>query len=232
MVDIEICVETLGQAATAGSQGATRVELCSALDVGGLTPSSALMDHACKLGIDIHVLIRPRPGGFQYSKKEIALMKADMLFAAQKGAKGVVFGALTDRKELDLVNVEELVTFAKSMELACTFHRAIDLSLDPIAIVHQLVKLDFDRILTSGKAPTAHEGIEMIGKMVDAAAGKIEIMAGSGVNRTNADELAKTGVDALHFSIRRQVHSEALQMGNEYEIDLDKILRIREVLKE
>ncbi|MEP1096885.1 MAG: copper homeostasis protein CutC [Cyclobacteriaceae bacterium] len=232
MLELEACVESLEEAKVASIHKLKRVELCSALDVGGLTPSMGLIEACASLPfVETHVLIRPRPGNFAYSSSELELMKRDIEMSAEKGAKGVVLGVLEKSGMLNLKANQELLQISKSFGMEATFHRAFDVVEDPESVLDQLIELDFDRLLTSGQARTAIDGIEVIKGLVQQGDGKIQIMAGSGVNAGNAGELIQTGVDALHFSIRKPIRQEKLGMGTTYEPDARKLIGIQSMLK-
>lgn len=231
-MDVEVCIESLAEANLASQFGAKRVELCSALDLGGLTPSVGLIQKCSEINqIDVHVLIRPRPGDFTYSKEELRTMKADIQHAAEYGAKGAVFGILTPENEIDLNSNIELLELAKSLQLGATFHRAFDLVNNPIHSLSDLINLGFDRLLTSGQQTTAIEGLSLISNLVENAKNRIEIMAGSGVNSSNVQELVNTGIDAVHFSSRKKQIESPLGMGTNYAPDSEKIAGIMKQLK-
>jgi copper homeostasis protein len=196
---LEVCIDSLEGAELAKRYGAQRVELCSALSVGGLTPSIGLLV-ACAEVTEVHAMLRLREGDFTYSSKEIKIMLDDIDFLANAGASGVVFGCLTESKAIDLKASAELIKEARILGLEATFHRAFDFSDNPKESLNKLIDLGFDRLLTSGQKPRAIEGIDLIRDLVDLADGRIEIMAGSGVNATHALKLANAGVDALHFT--------------------------------
>lgn len=228
IIDMEACVESFAEATAASQQKVKRVELCSGLDVGGLTPSQGLIEKCAALDtIETHVLIRPRTGDFNYSAIELEIIQADIRMAAKWGARGVVFGVLTEDRLLEIEANKELIQLSKSLGLEATFHRAFDVVGDPENVLNQLIELGFDRLLTSGQAETAINGIEIVRQLVQQADGKIQIMAGSGVNPGNAGELVETGVDALHFSIRKLVREERLGMGGRFEPDVEKLIGIR-----
>ncbi|MDA9312217.1 copper homeostasis protein CutC [Vicingaceae bacterium] len=197
----ELCTDSIKGAKLAQQFGAKRIELCSALSVGGLTPSPALTALCTNIQqIETHVMIRPTEGDFVYSAAEIEVMMKDIQLQAEAGAKGVVFGCLTKDKTIDIQQNITLVEGARKYGLECTFHRAFDFVTFPIEALESIINIGFKRILTSGGKPTANEGIELIRQLVENAIGQIEIMAGSGVNSTNAVALASTGIAALHFT--------------------------------
>ncbi|PCI96258.1 MAG: copper homeostasis protein CutC [Flavobacteriales bacterium] len=220
----EFCIDSIDGAIAAQQFGVKRVELCSALNVGGLTPSYGLIQQCAQYQTEVHVMIRHIEGGFVYSKKDIFIMVQDIKMAKQAGAKGVVFGCLTPDNKLDFESNINLIETAKDLNLEVTFHRAFDFVEDTSAALTSLINFGVDRILTSGQKDKAIEGIETIKELVQLANGGIEIMAGSGVNSSNAIELAKTGIDALHFTIHKSNNEiESLGMGNRTAIDEGKI---------
>ena len=224
----EFCIDSFEGALAAQKYGAKRVELCSALDVGGLTPGFGLIQQCATVeGIEVHTMVRPIAGNFVYSATDIEVMKHDIAGAKRAGATGVVFGCLTVNNELDVKATQQLTEFAKSLQLEVTFHRAIDFCNNPIDCLRQLMEMRVDRILTSGGKEKAIDGITTITEMVKLANNQIQIMAGSGVNESNAKQLAETGIDALHFTIHKSNNAnEKLGMGSRNEIDEEKILNI------
>lgn len=230
MIDLEACVESYAEAKTAGNHGLKRIELCAGLDVGGLTPSLGLVEKCVALPeIETHVLIRPRAGDFHYNADELEIMERDIELVAKCGAKGVVFGVLDEDRSLNVGVNESMLTFSRSLDLEVTFHRAFDVCQNPRETLSKLIELGFDRLLTSGQAATAIEGIELICDLVDQAEGKIQVMAGCGVNVENAKDFTDAGVDVLHFSIRKPVRQERLGMGTSFEPDLEKLVGISAV---
>lgn len=227
----EVCSDQIGTNLLAKKYGAKRVELCSALTVGGLTPSYALIEASCKIeGIETHIMIRPREGGFEYNKQEIEIMRRNIRSAVKLGIHGVVFGCLKG-KRLDIEANSVLINEAKQHNLEITLHRAIDFTEDLSKSVNQSIELGFDRILTSGGASRAIEGKDQLSKMVAAANSKIEIMAGSGVNASNAEKLAELGVDALHFTSHSNKENIGLDMGVETIPLEEKIKSITQLYK-
>ena len=216
-VAVEIAVQDPAGVRVAGAVGAARVELAQALALGGLTPSPATLERclsaAREAGVEVHVLVRPRAGGFHYDADEIAVSELDVRRAVDAGAHGVVIGALDAAGALDTDAMERLRDAAGAASV--TLHRAIDVSVDPLGALEVARALGLRRVLTSGGASAAIDGIDMIRRMVSAAAGEIEIMAGSGVDAASARLLADTGVDALHFSAKRMVREVGgVRMGS------------------
>jgi copper homeostasis protein len=184
------------------------VELCSALELGGVTPSGALVEAACAAGPPVHVLIRCRPGDFVYDAEEVALMAAEVREAVVAGAAGVVVGALTADGTLDTEAMRALLDAAAEAEIAAgrpvevTVHRAIDQSADPVAAAVLAASLGATRILTSGGAATATAGAGPIAAIAGAVPGT-EVMAGAGVRPGDVARLAATGAAAVHLSAKR-----------------------------
>lgn len=230
-MDIEICVESFDEAKLAAQFVVKRIELCSGLDIGGLTPSTGLIRECTNLSPEVHVLIRPRGGDFCYNAQEIMIMEHDITVSKECGAKGVVIGVLSDNGILNIAANAQLIRLAKSLDLEVTFHRAFDLTQDPIQVVERLIELGFDRLLTSGQKLTAIEGNDLIQKLVKHVDGKIQIMAGSGVAKENVNQLLASGVDAIHFSSRKKLKVTPLNMGSQYVPDLEKIAAILNQIK-
>lgn len=202
-VRLEVCVDSSAGLAAAVEGGADRIELCSALALGGLTPSAGFMAEAAGCGVPVMAMIRPRAGDFVWSEAEMAVMKADIAAARAAGLAGVVLGASRPDGWLDMVALAHLVAAAKDMDL--TLHRCFDLVADMDRGIDAAVALGFRRILTSGGARTAAEGAARIGALVARAAGRIEIMAGAGVTAATAPVLLAQGVRELHGSCAESV---------------------------
>jgi len=187
---LEACVETFEEALKAESMGASRIELCDDLSVGGITPSYALLDSVKKqLKIPIMVMIRPRDGNFVYDSSELKLMKQSIDVCKSLGVMGVVFGILNNQDLIDAENTKMLVEYADPLDI--TFHKAIDDTPDPVRSAEILTKTKgITRILTSGGKPTALEGAENINKMSKIAAGYLKILAAGRITATNLDEIS------------------------------------------
>ncbi|MDE6368482.1 MAG: copper homeostasis protein CutC, partial [Muribaculaceae bacterium] len=213
---IEICCADAESVDAAIIGGADRIELCTALSVGGITPSKGLIDYACSKGaIPINVLIRPRPGDFIYNKYEAEIMLADIAYAGKAGASGVVIGALKDDGSIDYDLSKQLVDCAKNAGLSVTFHRAFDLCNDPVAGLEAVMRLGCDRLLTSGQAPDAIKGAAVIAQLAKASDGRLTILAGAGVTPSNIAELIElTGVTEVHASAKTTIES-AMRYRNE-----------------
>ncbi|GJP58515.1 hypothetical protein CLOP_g373 [Closterium sp. NIES-67] len=204
-VQLEICVETVASAIAAHKGGAHRVELCSGLVEGGVTPSIGLVRAVVQcIPIPVHVLIRPRAGDFVFSEDEMKAMECDINECAKAGATGVVVGALTPGGDIDEPKLNRLVQCAAQHSLHVTFHRAFDHTKDPMAALRVLISSGgVKRILTSGQRATAEEGVGVIQQLVGESQGRIQIMAGGGVTPENAATIiTRSGVAHIHASAR------------------------------
>lgn len=203
-VAVEIAVQDAASARTARAAGADRVELCSALPAtGGVTPSVGLVEAVVAVGLPVHVLIRPRPGGFVHDADERAVMLRDVRAALAAGAAGVVSGGLTDDGRVDRDLLARLVDATGGASF--TFHRAIDAVDDRLAALDALLAAGVGRVLTSGGAARAGDGVAALAELVARADGRLEIQAGGGVTVEAIPGLVRAGVDAIHLSARRRV---------------------------
>jgi copper homeostasis protein len=239
-IKIEVCTFSLESCLAAEKGGANRIELCGSMYEGGTTPSAGLIQIAKqRVSIEIHAMIRPRGGDFCYSDDEISVMQADIRIAKELGCEGIVLGILQSNGQVNIGQTKALVALAKPMRV--TFHRAIDMTPNYSKALEDIIEIGCDRILTSGQKNTAIEGIEYIKNLVKQAKGRIEIMAGSGVNADNVQMLLHTGVNALHLtgkSIRNSemvYRKERIAMGGlsevpEYEIIYSDSEKIRKVV--
>lgn len=209
-VKFEICSGSLQSALNAQEAGAHRVELCSALSLGGLTPSYGFIELARKrLKIDVNVLIRPRQGDFLYDSDEVAVMIRDIIACAQMGVDGVVIGALDPFGNVDVDACRAMVAVAKHHGMSVTFHRAIDRACNIMAALEDVISVGADRVLSSGGKPTSLEGLETLARMNAAAAGRVIIMPGGGVNAENIRQILEgTGAQEIHFSGSQTIQSE------------------------
>ncbi|MAN77004.1 copper homeostasis protein CutC [Pelagibacterium flavum] len=204
---LEICVDDAAGLAAAISGGADRIELCSSLAVGGLTPTPGLMALAATAPIPVYAMIRPRAGDFVFSDDDVTTMETDIDAARAAGLAGVVLGATRPDGTLDTAILERLVTRASGLGL--TLHRAFDLAPDFPAAIDTAIDLGFERILTSGGAPSAIHGLNALRIITAHAAGRIAIMAGSGVNADNAKAFLALGIAELHASASRPMEIPA-----------------------
>lgn len=208
MRKLEVCCGDLQSVRAAIEGGAHRVELCEALELDGLTPSEAMMESAIGMGIPVQVLIRVREGDFVYNKDEICKMRNDIRLARKLGAAGVVIGALMPDGSIDEEATRCMMDEAEG--LSVTFHRAFDVCRKPEEALEKIISLGCHRLLTSGQAPTAEQGIPMLKKLIEQADGRIIIMPGAGVNPQNASRiLEETGALEIHGSLRRNGHTSA-----------------------
>ena len=198
---LEVCVDDVAGLNAAIEGGADRIELCSSLDLGGVTPSAGLMAEAARSGIPVIALIRPRAGGFVYTEAEERVMLHDIELAAELGLAGVAIGALNDDGHLDFALLERLAARAAGLQL--TLHRAFDLVPDQVEALEQAIKLGFHRVLTSGGVVHASAGAAQLAALVAQSRGRIRILAGSGITPDNVGALlAAAGVHELHASCR------------------------------
>ena len=198
MILVEAAVETLDKALAAERVGADRIELCDSLDEGGTTPGPALIASVVeRTKLRVFVMIRPRAGGFVYSDGEFQLMVRDIEMVGAMGIAGIVTGALTSDGRVDVERTRILVRAAG--DLPVTFHRAIDSAVNLPAALDDVIEAGASRVLTSGGAPTATEGVDVIAALVAQARGLISIVAGGRIRQHNArDVIARTGVREVH----------------------------------
>jgi copper homeostasis protein len=211
-VALEIAVTSLAGARTALAEGADRVELCTALEIGGVTPSQGLTEAVVATGVPVHALVRARGGDFVYDDADLAVMEREVRTLVAAGVAGVVVGALRADGSLDVDAVARLASAAREAagarpaelggpRLDVTVHRAVDRAASPVEAVAALAALGVDRVLTSGGASRARDGLTsgVLPDMV-AAAGGVEVMAGGGVRLDDVAALVEAGVAAVHLS--------------------------------
>ncbi|MBR4130208.1 MAG: copper homeostasis protein CutC [Bacteroidaceae bacterium] len=207
-INLEVCCADLQSVKAAIEGGAHRIELCRSLEVDGLTPSKAMMESAISLRIPVQVLIRPREGDFVYNEEEVQSMIRDIRLAKELGANGVVIGALRKDGTIDEETIRRLVDEAKGLSI--TFHRAFDVCSQPLEALEKIISLGCNRLLTSGQAASAEQGIPLLKQLVEQSAGRIIIMPGAGVNEKNARNiLSATGAHEIHGSLRRNGHTDS-----------------------
>ncbi len=201
---LEICVDSIDGVTAAINGGAGRVELCSSLSEGGLTPSAGLMRAAAQLPIPCYAMIRPRSGLFGFSKAEAEIMLADIAMVREAGLAGVVLGAQDADGGLNMPLLAQLIGAAGG--LGKTLHRVIDVVPEPLVALDQAIELGFERVLTSGAEPLAPDGAPLIGLMVERAAGRLSVMPGCGLTADNvAEVMAVTGVHEVHVACNVRV---------------------------
>jgi copper homeostasis protein len=198
---LEICVESVDHAGAAERGGADRIELCTDLSCGGITPSPALMQTARRrVRMPIHVLIRPRAGNFRYSDREFEIMRTEILAAKLLGMDGVVFGILQENAHVDIERTKALVEL--SHPLPVTFHRAFDASHNLEASLEEVIQTGASRILTSAGQPRATDGLQTLGRLIQAAKKRIVIMPCGGIDSDNILHIVRT-------ALAQEVHSSA-----------------------
>ncbi len=243
-IKLEVCAYSLDWCLHAQAQRAHRVELCAGIYEGGTTPSAGLIELVrAQTTLELAVMIRPRGGNFLYQSREIETMEADVAQAKKLGATDVVLGFLRPDGSLDRELLVHFVQLAAPMGVV--LHRAIDFSNNLLKSTEAAIEAGCVRILSSGGRPQAAQGIENLKKMLDVANNAIEIMAGAGVNETNAHALLNIGVHALHLSGRvlqpspmqyraPHLHINELEAMDDYrnfEVDPKKISNIASIMK-
>lgn len=238
---LECCVDSVESALNAEKGGASRLELCAGLPVGGTTPSLSLFHRIRKESdIRIHVLIRPRFGDFCYSEYEMDVMKEEIRMFHEAKAQAVVIGVLDADGNLDIPSMEKLIQEAGGMDV--TLHRAFDVCRDPYKTMEEAVKLGINTILTSGQRQSAWEGRDVIRRLICQSEGRIDIMAGGGVNADVIEKLYPvTGGSSYHMSGKivsdsaMRYRKEGVSMGfpfmSEYEIWRTSEEKVREALQ-
>jgi copper homeostasis protein len=245
MFSLEICAYSLESVLLAEAAGADRVELCAGRLEGGTTPSIGTIQLAlqCK-NIQVFPILRPRGGDFLYSDLEFKEMMIDLEHMKQQGVPGVVTGILLPNGRLDLERMRQLKAAAGDMEFCV--HRAIDMSYNPSETLQELIDLGVTRVLSSGAANTALEGIEVLKQLVVQAENRIQIMAGSGINTAQIPELWSAGIRHFHASVssfkpsKMNFRNPSIQMGKEGDLDeyaiqlasAEKISEMKSVLQQ
>ncbi|MBQ8518826.1 MAG: copper homeostasis protein CutC [Agathobacter sp.] len=225
---LECCVDSVESAINAANGGASRLELCSNLIIGGTTPDLALVKEIRKhTDIRIHALIRPRFGDFCYTEHEMEIMKSQIRALKEAGVEGVVIGVLDEDGNLNLPAMKDLIAAADGMSI--TLHRAFDMCRDPFQAMEDAIDLRINTILTSGQKQSAWEGRKLLAELIEQAAGRIDIMAGAGIGASTIEKLIPaTGATTYHMSgkvtldspmrYRKKDVSMGLPSLSEYEI--------------
>ncbi|OED40513.1 hypothetical protein AB833_11960 [Chromatiales bacterium (ex Bugula neritina AB1)] len=198
MFTLEVCVDSVAGLQACIEGGADRIELCSALPLGGLTPSEGMMRLAAGCPLPVSAMVRPRDGDFYFSETEIELMCDDIHTVAHTGIDGVVLGAANTDNTLNCTALEKMAAAADG--LSKTLHRVIDTLENPLPALEQAIELGFERILTSGGAPGVGEGTEQLTQLHRAARGRIEIIAGAGLAPELLQAIADCGIRSFHSS--------------------------------
>ncbi len=232
---IEICCGSYEDALNAYRGGAKRIELNSALYLGGLTPSlSSLILTKKNTDLKVIVMIRCRGAGFCYSDEDYEVMKEDCELMLKHGADGIAFGFLKNDFTIDLKRTEEFVRMIKKYNKEAVFHRAFDCTDDPFLAIEQLIELGIDRVLTSGLQAKAMDGISLIRELQEKYGDKIEILAGSGMNASNATYMMKNaGISQIHSSAKSWVEDittvhnyvSYAYNGKQYDVVDEKLVR-------
>jgi len=199
-VTVEIVCCSVADALAAEQAGAHRIELCAALAVGGLTPSlGTLIETKAHVSLPVMAMVRPRPGGFCYAAEDLVVMERDAGLLVAHGADGLVFGARTGAGEIDADACRRLLRCAGDRQTI--FHRAFDLTPNPFAALDALIALGITRVLTSGQQACAFDGADLLRRLHDHAAGRIEILPGGGIRADNAHEIvSRTGCHQIHLA--------------------------------
>ncbi|MDW6005342.1 copper homeostasis protein CutC [Vibrio mangrovi] len=207
-IKVEVCVDNIESVKNAVNAGADRIELCSSLQLGGITPTAGLIRFAVRNApIPVYAMIRPRSGDFLFSNDEVALVNDEIQFLHDMGVDGIVIGALMQDATINLQAVRQWVGSAKGMEV--TFHRAFDWVEDPSSSLEQLIDLGCHRVLTSGLQATAVAGIACLHNLVQQAGNRIIVMPGCGVNPANARQIIEsTGATEIHLSGKKSRPSQ------------------------
>jgi copper homeostasis protein CutC len=201
MALLEVCVDNLPDLLAAIENGADRIELCSALAIGGLTPSAGLIAEAVRAARPVHVLIRPREGDFHYGERESAIISDDIARALDLGAAGIVIGA-GGPNGLDGQLLEQWILRARTVwaDASITLHRVFDLCSDLGSALEQAIELGFDRVLTSGGSRRAADAVATLAGLHRQAGERITVMAGSGIDATNVEPILAAGIKEVHAS--------------------------------
>lgn len=217
---IEVCIDNIESLHLAQQGGATRIELCSSLALGGLTPNPGLMKLAARHAtVPVYAMIRPRQGDFLFSEQDKEIMLADVYAAREAGLQGIVVGGLLPDSRIDAELLGALCREAQGMGV--TFHRAIDQCLEPFAALDTIMSHNCERVLTSGLKANAYEGIPVLAEMVRYCGDRLAIMAGAGLHAGNVVEIVQqTGVQEVHLSGKStrsslmQQYSQEAYMGS------------------
>ncbi len=208
---LEICCGSIDDAIQANAGGADRVELCSALFLGGLTPSLGTLQEAKRrVNIPVMMMVRPRSGGFCYTEAEMATMERDAEAAVANGADGVVFGILEQDGKIDIRRSTRLRKLIGDRQ--AVFHRAFDVTPDPFTALEQLIDMGITRVLTSGQKNSVPEGVDLIKRLIERAADRIEILPGGGIAPYNIKEvIERTGCRQVHLTAWSSVTDSSTQ---------------------
>jgi copper homeostasis protein len=232
---VEVCVDSVASALAAERGGAQRIELCSDLLEGGVTPSLGLLAVVrSKVSIGVHPIIRPRPGDFCYSDAEFEIMRRDIELAKAEGAHGVVLGLLQTNGRVDIERTRALIELARP--LSVTFHRAFDVSANLLEAFEDVCATGADRLLTSGGEQECLQGVDTVARLVQASRGRVAVMAGGRIGIKNASHIVeRTRVAEIHVGLATPVNgtnihnnSRRLSLGKAHDPEFQRT----EVLEE
>lgn len=238
---IEIVATSVQSAINTEKAGADRIELCSELAVGGITPSYGLMRQVLeKISIPVFVLVRPRSGNFVYSDDEFEIIKKDIQICKELGCAGIVSGVLNEDNSIDLIRTKELIELSKP--LSFTFHRAFDLTPNPFDDLEKLIEIGTERILSSGQSDSAEKGLNVLVELKEKAQNRITILPGGGVNAENVYLFKENGFAEIHASASSVYHQDEpfkIKLNSEkffdetklFQSDLGKIVKLVELIK-
>lgn len=231
---LEICANSYQSALNAEKAGADRIELCSELSIGGITPSYGILEKISKeITIPVNVLIRPRSGNFCYTDDEFEVMKTNIKICKELGFNGIVSGILNPDNSIDIKRTRELIAISKP--LSFTFHRAFDCVQNPKESLQQLINLKVDRILTSGLQEKAKNGINLLIELQEIAKNKLIILPGSGIQQKNVLHFKKAGFKEIHASASKITNKEiSIFFGNTKQTvsSVENIEAILKILKD
>ena len=206
MIKIEVCANSVQDCIVAQNEGADRIELISASYLGGLTPTTTVLDMAIENGVKIPIMamVRPRGGGFCYSEIEKEQMFREARELLKHGAKGIVFGFLTEDRKIDWEETRKMIELCKSYEAESVFHRAFDCSDEPEYNIQRLIELGCTRVLTSGLGANVEKGAELLKLLQEKFGDRIEILAGAGISTENIESIIKkTEVTQVHGTFKK-----------------------------
>ena len=206
MIKVEVCANSVQDCLIAQSEGADRIELISASYLGGLTPTTTVLDMILESGVEIPIMamVRPRGGGFCYSRLEKEQMFREARELLKHGANGIVFGFLTEDRKIDWIETEKMIDLCNSFGAESVFHRAFDCSDEPENNIQRLIELGCTRVLTSGLGANVNKGVELLKQLQEKFGDKIEILAGAGITTENIEYIIKeTGVTQVHGTFKK-----------------------------
>ncbi|OUS00695.1 copper homeostasis protein CutC [Flavobacteriales bacterium 33_180_T64] len=227
---LEICANSYQSAKNAQNAGAQRIELCSELFIGGITPSYGLVKQVTSnLDIETFVLIRPRSGNFCYTEDEFEIIKNNIKICKSLGCHGIVSGILNPDNTIDITRTRELVELSKPLPF--TFHRAFDMVPNPMITLEQLIDLGIDRILTSGQQPKAAQGLDLLKKLKQQAKKRITILVGSGISSKNVKAFKAEGFDEIHASASEVINTKSSEYFGSIPQTVSSTKEIKAILK-